>query len=183
MTTTGTGRAFAVCAVAEFHYEMPIDPLKTIPASDEIQHSAAAFLSGITVSEARFSFLLYAFCRSASFRFRIRLGHQSGYVAYQAQTIPAEPAMRSLGVSEGGIEGCGSIGKTASAHDPHARECLRLAAVRGSVQVWPRKAGAPLANIALHVIKPCCVRTPRCDRTRSELFDPQVLPLRRWIEP
>jgi len=29
--------------------------LKTIPASAEIQHSADAFLSGITMSEARFS--------------------------------------------------------------------------------------------------------------------------------
>ena len=45
-----------VCAVPEFQCEMPIDPLKTIPASAEIQHSAAAHASGIIVSEARFSF-------------------------------------------------------------------------------------------------------------------------------
>jgi hypothetical protein len=53
--TTWNGRAIVVCSVPEFQCEMPIDPLKTIPASAEIQHSAAAFLSGITMSEARFS--------------------------------------------------------------------------------------------------------------------------------
>jgi hypothetical protein len=55
MRTTGTGRAFAVCAVAEFHYEMPIDPLKTISEWAEIWHSDNAHVSRITVSECRFN--------------------------------------------------------------------------------------------------------------------------------